>query len=92
VSNFDQIAAVNECMQVLVPGTCVGAMSKADQFWLYAREAMRFASDAETAEEKQTLFDLARIWTQAALLDRASSSDQDSQPEISAHMETHHVS
>ena len=67
-------------------------MSKADQFWLYAREAVLFAGDSETDQEKQTLFDLARIWTQAALLDRASSSDQDSQPEISAHMETHHVS
>ena len=53
---------------------------------------MLFAGDAETDQEKQTLFDLARIWTQAALLDRSSSSDQDSQPEISAHMETHHVS
>ena len=67
-------------------------MSKADQFWLYAREAVLFAGDAETDQEKQTRFDLARIWTQAALLDRSSSSDQDSQPEISAHMETHHVS
>ena len=67
-----------------VPGTGEGAMSKADQFWLYAREAMLFGSDAETDQEKQTLFDLARIWTSAALLDRASPSDQDSRPDTKA--------
>ena len=59
-------------------------MSKSDQFWLYAKEAMLLARDAETDEEKQGLFDLARTWTQAALLQRASSSDHDGQPESSA--------
>ena len=41
---------------------------KVEQFCLYAKETMLFAGDAETDQEKQTLFDLARIWTQAALL------------------------
>jgi hypothetical protein len=59
-------------------------MPKADQFWLYAREAMLFASDAETDQEKQTLFDLALIWTSAALSDQASPGDQDSRPEAKA--------
>jgi hypothetical protein len=59
-------------------------MSKADQFWLYAREAVLFAGDAETDQEKQTRFDLARIWTQAALSDRASFSHHNSQPETRA--------
>jgi hypothetical protein len=56
-------------------------MSKTDQFWRYAKEAVLLANTAETDEEKQTLFDLARIWTQAALLERASSRDHDSQAE-----------
>lgn len=59
-------------------------MSKTDPFWVYAEAAMLFASDAETDEEKQALFDLARIWTQAALLQRVSSDDHDTQPETSA--------
>jgi hypothetical protein len=42
-------------------------MSKADQFMEYAEEAIRWASQAETAETKQAMLDLARTWTQAAL-------------------------
>jgi hypothetical protein len=45
-------------------------MSITDQFWQYANEAMLLADNAETAEEKQTLFGLARTWTQAALIER----------------------
>jgi hypothetical protein len=45
-------------------------MSKADQFWQYAKEAMLSASYAKTGDERQSLLDLARIWTQAALLER----------------------
>ena len=61
------------------------AMSKADQFWQYAREAILLACNAEADEEKQGLFYLARTWTQAALLERATpSSDHYSQSEISA--------
>jgi len=47
-------------------------MSKTDQFWQYAKEAILAASDAKTDENKQGLLELARIWTQAALLERAS--------------------
>jgi hypothetical protein len=48
-------------------------MSKSDQFWQYAREAMLSACYAKTDEVKQGLLELARTWTQAALQERASS-------------------
>ena len=50
-------------------------MSIADQFWQYANEAMLSADNAETDEEKQTPFGLARTWTQAALLERHAQLD-----------------
>ena len=57
-------------------GACL--MSKTDQFWQYAKEAMLSASCAETDEDRQGLLELARTWTQAALLERASSVDGNS--------------
>ena len=45
-------------------------MSKTDQFWQYAKEAIISASRAETDDERQGLLDLARTWTQAALVER----------------------
>jgi hypothetical protein len=51
-------------------------MSKADMFWQYAKEAVLAACDAKTNDEKEGLFDLAGTWTEAALLERASSVDQ----------------
>ena len=47
-------------------------MSITDQFWQYAKEAMLSAYYAETDDDKQALLDLARTWTQAALLERRS--------------------
>ena len=49
-------------------------MSKTDQFWQYAKEAILSACYAKTDEDKQGLLELARIWTQAALQERESSS------------------
>ena len=46
-------------------------MSKTDQFWQYAREAILSVSYAEGDEEEQGLLDLARTWTQAALQERS---------------------
>jgi hypothetical protein len=43
-----------------------------DQFWQYAKEAILSASSAKTDEERQGLFELARTWMQAALLERQS--------------------
>jgi hypothetical protein len=59
-------------------------MSITDQFWHYAKEAMLSACYAKTDDDKQALFDLARTWTQAALVERASSSHHDTPAEASA--------
>jgi hypothetical protein len=53
-------------------------MLKTDQFWQYAKEAALSASQAKTDEERQSLLDLGRTWTQAALIERASSVGRDS--------------
>jgi hypothetical protein len=45
-------------------------MSVSDQFWQYAKEAVLEARYAESDEEKQDLLDLARTWTQAAMIER----------------------
>jgi hypothetical protein len=49
-------------------------MSKTDQFWQYAKEAIISASYAKTDEERKGLLELGRTWTQAALLERASAA------------------
>jgi hypothetical protein len=51
-------------------------MWKADQFWQYAKEAMLWACDAENDKDKESLLELARTWTQAALQERASINRQ----------------
>ena len=52
-------------------------MSKTEQFWQYAKEAILSASYAKSDDERQNLLDLARIWTQAALTARHSQVDTD---------------
>lgn len=60
-------------------------MSEIDQFWLYAKEAILSVSYAKTDEDKQSLLDLARTWTQAALRARDSLvDDQNCRTELSA--------
>ena len=58
-------------------------MSQTDQFWQYAKEAMLSSCYAKTDDDKQALLDLARTWTQAALLER-QSINYDSAAEASA--------
>ena len=53
----------------------VRAMSISDQFWQYAKEAVLAASYTESDDEKQELLDLARTWTQAALIERRTQVD-----------------
>jgi hypothetical protein len=53
-------------------------MSNTDEFWQYAKEAILSASYAKTDDEKQNLLDLARTWTQAALVERHFLADHDS--------------
>jgi hypothetical protein len=55
-------------------GTGEGAVTQADQFWKYAREAVLAANDAETDEDKQGLLELSQTWTRAALLDRRAKA------------------
>ena len=57
-------------------GTAGCLCRKQDMFWQYAKETVLAAYDAETNDEREGLFDLAGTWTQAALLERASSVDQ----------------
>jgi hypothetical protein len=47
-------------------------MPTTDQFWQYAKEAILSASYAKTDEDRRDMLDLARTWTQAALLERQS--------------------
>ena len=58
-------------------GHCEGAMSKTDEFWLYAKEAIISAFCADTEDERRGLLDLAGTWTQAALLERHLLADHD---------------
>jgi hypothetical protein len=50
-------------------------MPVTDQFWQYAKEAALAACYAEGDDEKQDLLDLARTWTQAALVERRTQVD-----------------
>ena len=45
-------------------------MSKTNEFWRYAKEAVLSADRAESAEERQALLDLAQTWTAAAMIER----------------------
>jgi hypothetical protein len=58
-------------------------MSKTDEFWQYAKEAIFSASRAKTDEERQGLLELAGTWTQAALVERHLLADYDG-PTIAA--------
>ena len=42
-------------------------MTKAPEYWKYAEEALRGASESKSDKEKQVLIKLARLWSQAAL-------------------------
>jgi hypothetical protein len=50
-------------------------MSEVDQFWQFAKEAALLACSAQNGKDRQGLLELARVWTQAALRERASWSD-----------------
>lgn len=50
-------------------------MPKTNEFWQYAKEAILSASYAENDKERQWLLDLARTWTQAALIERRAQVD-----------------
>jgi hypothetical protein len=52
-------------------------MSIADQFWQYAKEALLSASSAKTEKDRQAWLELARTFTQAALVEGRSLDDHD---------------
>jgi hypothetical protein len=85
VSNFDQNTSADECMRGWGRrAQHESAMSKTEEFWEFAREATLLACNAEADEDKRGLFYLARTWTQAALLERATVSDRSSDGKLSA--------
>ena len=43
-------------------------MAKAEEFRQYAEEGVRWSFKSKTEQEKQAFMDLARTWTQAAVL------------------------
>jgi hypothetical protein len=47
--------------------------SEAEKYWQYSRECARQAVEAETAELRDQLLDLARMWTEAALLKESNA-------------------
>jgi hypothetical protein len=49
-------------------------MSETDQFWQYAKEATFSACYANTDKDKQSLLELARTWTEAALQSRSQGA------------------
>jgi hypothetical protein len=81
VSNFDLTTPTKERMRLLGCRAREGSMSKTDQFWQYAKEAILSAAAAKTDEDRQGLLDLARTWTQAAIQER---TDHDGPTEAGA--------
>jgi hypothetical protein len=55
-------------------------MSKTDQFWQYAKEAILSASEAKNDNDRRGLLELAQTWTQAALAERHFLIDNNKQP------------
>jgi hypothetical protein len=72
MSDFDQTATglAGHSKTGTCRGTVESAMSKTDEFWQYAKEAIFCASRAKTDDERQGLLELAGTWTQAALVER----------------------
>jgi hypothetical protein len=43
-------------------------MSDAAEYWSYARESQRFALEADNESQHQCFLDMAKVWTQLALV------------------------
>jgi hypothetical protein len=55
-------------------------MSKSDQFRQYAEEALQWARQSKTENEKQAVIELARTWTKAAVQSERIFGVNDSAP------------
>lgn len=85
VSAFVQTANAKKRMRVLGCRARRVLMSKTDQFWQYAKEAIFSACHATADEDQQCLLELARVWMQAALLrERGPLDDCENLAEIGA--------
>lgn len=49
---------------------------EADKYYAYARECLRQAEEAESDTTRDKLLDLARVWTQAALVEESAAREQ----------------
>lgn len=47
--------------------------SEAEKYWQYSRECTRQALEAETAQQRDQLLGLAKVWTEAALYEEMSA-------------------
>jgi len=52
--------------------------SEAKKYWQYSQECTRQAVEAETAELRDQLLDLARMWTEAALCEEMNAANRPS--------------
>jgi len=52
--------------------------SEAKKYWQYSQECTRQAVEAETAELRDQLLDLARMWTEAALCEEMNAANRSS--------------
>jgi hypothetical protein len=52
-------------------------LTTTNQFWQYANEAYLSAYGAKTEKDRDEFLDLARTWTQAAVIERRSLVDRD---------------
>lgn len=43
-------------------------MSDAAEYWSYARESEQFALNADNDAQRQSFLDMAKVWTQLALV------------------------
>ena len=75
MSDFDQTLHSLRRHAAEVSGTRGCVMSKINEFWQYAKEAVLSARDAKSKEERQALLHLARTWTQAALMERRAQAN-----------------
>ncbi len=50
-----------------------------EPYWQYAREASLAALEAKTDEDRDSFLDLARTWTDAALVERHALANHDRQ-------------
>jgi hypothetical protein len=59
-------------------------MSKAEQFWRYAEEAMLSAQQSKSEIEETGLMELARTWAQAAMQSETTVATNGCPPETTA--------